>query len=200
VELNAEGYLNFLRLHLNVKDYEKSLVRNDEITLREKVFGRTGDKPKEYRVKLKVTGDVLVIKLDAKVRGKSPPLFHFLDDTGKPWSKRCDFVVFNARGDDLFVYCIEFKSESIPHDVQYQLKASADWIRSLHAIVRSYTTKTTVMRLTRFVLSNTANLQDHLDAEGKYLRRDHTIRHYRYADLSGAALADLENSNVEVIR
>lgn len=200
MELNAQGYLNFLRLHLNVKDYEKSLARNDEITLRERVFGRTGDKPKEYRVKLKVTGDVLVIKLDAKVRGKSPPLFHFLDDTGKPWSKRCDFVVFNARGDDLFVYCIEFKSESIPHDLQYQLKASADWIRSLHAIVRSYTTKTTVMRLTRFVLSNTANLQDHLDAEGKYLRRDHTIRHYRYVDLNGAALADLENSNVEVIR
>ena len=200
MELNAQGYLNFLRLHLNVKDYEKSLVRNDEIALREKVFGRTGDKPKEYRVKLKVTGDVLVIKLDAKVRGKSLPVFHFLDDTGKPWSKRCDFVVFNARGDDLFVYCIEFKSESIPHDVQYQLKASADWIRSLHAIVRSYTTKTTVMRLTRFVLSNTVNLQDHLDAEGKYLKRDHTIRHYRYADLNGAALADLENSNVEVIR
>lgn len=98
------------------------------------------------------------------------------------------------------MYCIEFKSESIPHDLQYQLKASADWIRSLHAIVRSYTTKTTLMRLTRFVLSNTANLQDHLDAEGKYLRRDHTIRHYRYADLNGAALADLENSNVEVIR
>jgi len=56
------------------------------------------------------------------------------------------------------------------------------------------------MRLTRFVLSNTVNLQDHLDAEGKYLKRDHTIRHYRYADLNGAALADLENSNVEVIR
>ena len=23
-----------------------------------------------------------------------PPLFHFLDDNAKPWSKRCDFVVF----------------------------------------------------------------------------------------------------------
>ncbi len=200
MELNAQGYLNFFWLHLNIKDYEKSPVKNGEIMLREKVFGKTGDKPKEYRVKLKVTGDVLVVKLDVKVRGKSLPLFHFLDDTGKPWSKRCDFVIFNARGDDLFVYCLEFKSESIPHDVQYQLKASADWIRSLHAIVRSYTTKTTVMRLTRYVVSNTVNLQGHLDAEEKYLQRDHTIRHYRYADLNGMALADLDNSNIETIR
>lgn len=200
MELNAQGYLNFLRLHLNIKDYEKSPVKSGEIALREKVFGKTGDKPKEYRVKLKVTGDVLVVKLDAKVRGKSLPLFHFLEDNGKPWSKRCDFVIFNAAGDDLFVYCLEFKSESIPHDVQYQLKASADWLRSLHAIVRSYTTKTTVMRLTKYVVSNTVNLQGLLDAQEKFLQRDHTIRHYRYADLNGMALADLDNSNIEVIR
>jgi hypothetical protein len=200
VELNAQGYLNFLRLHLNVKDYGKSPLKNGEITLREKIFGKTGDKPKEYRVKLKVDGDILVIKLDAKIRGKSLPLFHFLDDNGKPWSKRCDFVIFNARDDDLFVYCLEFKSESIPHDVQYQLKASSDWLRSLHAIVGSYTTKKTVMKLTRYVVSNTINLQGLLDAQEKYLQRDHTIRHYRYADLNGMALADLENSNIEVIR
>lgn len=200
MEMNAQGYLNFLRLHLNIKDYEKSPIKNGEITLREKIFGRIGDKPKEYRVKLKVVGDVLVVKLDTRVRGKSLPLFHFLDDNGKPWSKRCDFVIFNARGDDLYVYCLEFKSESIPHDVQYQLKASADWLRSLHAIVRSYTTKTTVMKLTRYVVSNTINLQSILDAQGKYLQRDHTIRHYSYADINGLALADLDNSNIEVIR
>lgn len=200
MELNAQGYLNFLRLHLNIKDYEKSPVKNGEITLRERIFGKTGDKPKEYRVKLKVTGDALVVKLDTKIRGKSLPLFHFLDDNGKPWSKRCDFVVFNARGDDLYVYFLEFKSESLPHDVQYQLKASADWLRSLHAIVRSYTTKTTVMKLTKYVVSNTVNLQSLLDAQGKYLQRDHTIRHYSYADINGLALADLDNSNIEVIR
>jgi hypothetical protein len=44
------------------------------------------------------------------------------------------------------------------------------------------------------------NLQGHLDAEEKYLQRDHTIRHYCYADLNGMALADLDNSNIEVIR
>lgn len=56
------------------------------------------------------------------------------------------------------------------------------------------------MRLSKYVLSNTVNLQTHLDAGGRYLQRDHTIRHYRYADLNGMALADLDNSNIEVIR
>ncbi len=198
--LNAQGYLNFLRLHLNIKDYAKSPVKNGEITLREKIFGKTGSKPKEYRVRLKVDGEILVIKLDARIRGKSLPLFHFLDDNGKPWSKRCDFVIFNARDDEFFVYCIEFKSESIPHDVQYQLKASSDWLKSLHAIVSTYTTKRTKIRLSKFVVSETVNLQGILDTQGKYLQRDHTIRHYRYADLNGMALADLENTNIEVIR
>lgn len=198
--LNAQGYLNFLRLHLNIKDYAKSPVKNGEITLREKIFGKTGSEPKEYKVRLKVDGEILVIKLDARIRGKSLPLFHFLDDNGQPWSKRCDFVIFNARDDKFFVYCIEFKSESIPHDVQYQLKASSDWLKSLHAIVRTYTTKRTEIRLSKFVVSETANLQGILDTQGKYLQRDHTIRHYRYADLNGMALADLENTNIEVIR
>jgi hypothetical protein len=49
-------------------------------------------------------------------------------------------------------------------------------------------------------VSNTVNVQGHLDAEEKYLQRDHTIRHYRYTDLNGIALADLDNSNIEVIR
>jgi hypothetical protein len=50
------------------------------------------------------------------------------------------------------------------------------------------------------VLSNHPDPTPYLDADGKYLQRDHTIRHYRYADLNGMALADLDNSNIEVIR
>jgi hypothetical protein len=112
MELNSQGYLNFLRLHLNIKDYEKSAVKNGQITLREKIFGKTGDLPKEYRVKLNADGDVLVINLDATVRGKSLPLFHFLESNGKPWSKRCDFVVFNARDDGLYVYCLSLNQKA----------------------------------------------------------------------------------------
>ena len=40
----------------------------------------------------------------------------------------------------------------------------------------------------------------YLDGDSKYLKRDHTIRHYHYAELSGMALANLDNSNIEVIR
>lgn len=40
----------------------------------------------------------------------------------------------------------------------------------------------------------------YLDGDEKYLKRDHTVRHYRYGDLNGMPLANLENSNVEVIR
>jgi hypothetical protein len=50
------------------------------------------------------------------------------------------------------------------------------------------------------VLSNHQNPTPYLDADGKYLQRDHTIRHYRYVELDGMALADLDNSNIEMIR
>lgn len=141
-----------------------------------------------------------MIKLDAKKNGSSLPLFHFLDDTAKPWSKRCDFVVFNLRKSKLHVYCLEFKSESIPHDVPDQLKSSVDWIKALHATINAYTTKRSTVHVTKYVLSNHPDPTPYLDVEGKYLQRDHTIRHYCYTDLNGMALADLENSNIEVIR
>lgn len=50
------------------------------------------------------------------------------------------------------------------------------------------------------MLSNYPDPTPYLDAEGKYLQRDHTIRHYRYSDLTGMALVDLENNNIEIIR
>jgi hypothetical protein len=50
------------------------------------------------------------------------------------------------------------------------------------------------------VVSNTLNVQGLLDAQEKYLQRDHTIRHYRYSELDGMALENLENSNIEMIR
>ncbi|KVC10945.1 hypothetical protein WI66_27500 [Burkholderia cepacia] len=164
------------------------------------MFGQSGNKPIEYNVTLRVTGETLVIKLDAKKNGSSLPLFHFLDDNAKPWSKRCDFVVFNLRKSKLYAYCLEFKSESIPHDVSEQLKSSVDWIKALHATINAYTTKRSVIQATKFVLSNHQDPTPYLDADGKYLLRDHTIRHYRYADVNGMALTDFENSNIEVIR
>jgi hypothetical protein len=125
--LDAQGYLNCLKSYLNTKYYAEPQASSNEVVLKEKVFGQSGSKPIEDKVRMQTTGETLVIKLDAKnKKGSKLPLFHFLDDTAKPWSKRCDFVVFNLRSSKLYVYCLEFKSESIPHDVSDQLKASVD--------------------------------------------------------------------------
>ena len=199
--LNAQGYFNCLKSYLNIKHYGEPQASGSEVILKEKVFGQSGSKPIEYKVSLLTTGETLVIKLDTKNnKGSTLPLFHFIDDNAKTWSKRCDFVVFNLRKSKLYVYCIEFKSESIPHDLPDQLKASVDWLKALHATIKAYTTKRSAINVTKYVLSNHPNPALYLDAEGKYLRRDHTIRHYRYTDVNSMALADLDNSNVEVIR
>lgn len=198
--LTAQGYFNCLKSYLNTLHYAAPQTKPDEIVLKEKVFVQSGTKPKEYKVTLKTTGEVLVIKLDTKKSGSTAPLFHFLDDNAKPWSKRCDFVVFNLRKRKLFVYCLEFKSESIPHDVKDQLKASVDWVKALHSTVNAYTANKFCLNATKFVLSDHPDPTPYLDADRKYLQRDHTVRHYRYADLNDMALADLENNNIEVIR
>ncbi|HHQ4926130.1 TPA: hypothetical protein ACSP33_003821, partial [Aeromonas veronii] len=70
----------------------------------------------------------------------------------------------------------------------------------LHATINAYTTKRSTIKATKYVLSNHPEPTPYLDADGKYLQRDHTIRHYRYADLNGMALADLDNNNIEIIR
>ena len=198
--LNAQGYFNCLKSYLNTNHYGEPQPKADEILLKEKVFGQSGSKPIEYKVNLKATGEVLVIKLDTKKNGSSLPLFHFLDDNAKPWSKRCDFVVFNLRKNKLYVYCLEFKSETIPHDVPEQLGASVAWCKALQATVSAYTTKRNTLHVSKYVVSNHPDPSPYLDVDGKYLQRDHTIRHYRYADLNGLALTDLENSNIELIR
>ena len=55
------------------------------------------------------------------------------------------------------------------------------------------------LHLTKFVLSCHPNPAAYLDREGKYLQRDHSIRHYLYPDIDGLSLDDLENTNVETI-
>lgn len=195
--LNAQGYFNCLKAYLNTKDYGVHQPTAGEVVLKEKIYQAQGDKPKEFKLSLKSEGEILVVKLD----GKKERLFHFLDDNAKPWSKRCDFVIFNLRKSKLFAYCIEFKSATIPPDVPDQLSASVSWCKSLHATICAYTGNKFHLNTTKFVFSshNTLN-SPYLDAEGKFLQRDHTIRHYRYADLNGMALANLENTNIEVIR
>lgn len=194
--LNPNGYFNALRSYLNQKDYGVHQATQDEVVLEEKIHQAQGAKPKKYKLSLKVSGETLVIKLDAK----KDRLFHFLDDNAKPWSKRCDFVIFNLRKTQLFAYCLEFKSSTIPPDVPAQLEASVSWCQSLHSIINAYTGKKMRMKVMKFVVSEHDTTDSpYLDQDG-YLQRDHTIRHYSYNDLDGVNLADLENSNVEMIR
>ncbi|MCA0974752.1 hypothetical protein LCL99_09730 [Halomonas denitrificans] len=198
--LNAQGYFNCLKSYLNTDHYGQVVTESDGFSLKEKVFGKSGPRPKEYKVRFRFQGEVIILKLDTKKNGSTPPLFHFLDDNAKPWSKRCDFVVFNLRRNRIFVYCFEFKSESIPHDVPDQLKASVDWIKSLHSTIKAYTNNKSKMNVMKFVLSEHPDPSVYLDADDKYLQRDHTIRHYHYQDLTDMSLADLENTNIEEVR
>ena len=85
--LNAQGYFNCLNSYLNAKDYVVSQPDAGSVVLKEKIHQQQGLKPKEFKVTLKSEGEILVVHLD----GKPDRLFHFLDDTAKPWSKRCDF-------------------------------------------------------------------------------------------------------------
>ena len=198
--LNAQGYFNALRSYLNTAHYEVTETDGGRIVLKEKVFVAGSPKPVEYRVRLAVTGEALVINLDRKNRsGNSDPLFHFLNNNAKPWSKRCDFVVFHRVRERINVYCIEFKSGSLPDSLVDQLEASESWCRALHSTIKHYTGDAKRLHLTKFVLSCHANPAAYLDAAGKYLQRDHSIRHYLYPDIDGLALDALENTNVQAI-
>lgn len=200
MSLNAQGYFNALRSYLNTSHYEITETDGGRIVLKEKVFVAGSSKPIEYRVRLRITGEALVINLDRKnSTGSSDPLFHFLDDTAKPWSKRCDFVVFHRVRERITVQCIEFKSSTFPDALVAQLEASEAWCRALHSTIKHYTGDAKRLHLTKFVLSCHPDPAPYLDAAGKYLQRDHSIRHYLYQDIDGLALDALDNTNVESI-
>jgi hypothetical protein len=198
--LNAQGYFNALRSYLNTAEYEVTATEGGRVVLKEKVFVAGSPKPVEYRVRLAVTGEALVINLDRKNRnGNSDPLFHFLNDNAKPWSKRCDFVVFHRVKERINVHCIEFKSGSFPEGLVDQLEASESWCRALHSTIKHYTGEAKRLHLTKFVLSCHPNPAAYLDPAGRYLQRDHSIRHYLYMDIDGLSLDALDNTNVESI-
>jgi len=200
MSLDAKGYFNALRASLNTSFYEINPISEGVLQLKEKVFtAGSGSQKKEYKVSLNYTGEVIAIKLDKVMNGSMSPLFHFLNDSAKPWSKRCDFVIFNLVRNQIKVYCIEFKSGSIPIDTHDQLKASLGWCKALHATIKSYTGESRKLNLTKFVFSETVNIAAFTDANG-YLNRDHTVRHYLYTDVIGFSLSDLINTNVEEIK
>ena len=199
--INAQGYFNALRSYLNTGHYEVTETDGGRIVLKEKVYPPDSLSPVTQKVRLIVPGEAIVIKLDKKnSRGSSDPLFHFLDDNAKPWSKRCDFIVFHLHNRRIGIFCIEFKSATLPDDrLVSQLRASASWCRALHSIIRHYTGEAKRLHLTKYVLSCHPDPASYLDQNRKYLQRDHSIRHYLYDEIDGLSLVALDNTNVEII-
>ena len=98
---------------------------------------------------------------------KLEPLFHFLNDNAKPWSKRCDFVVFHRVKERINVHCFEFKSATFPDALVDQLEASEAWCRALHSTIKHYTGDGKRLYLTKFVLSAIPNPAPYLDAASR---------------------------------
>jgi len=191
--VDANKYFRGLRSYLNTNEYEITKRDNDRIVLEEKIFLKGGAERKQ-KVRLGYSGDVIAIQLDKKNRrGNSDPLFHFFDDNAKPWSKRCDFVIFQLLNNRIGIYCIEFKSSTLPDGLVDQLKASEAWCKAVHSVINLYTGEKKQLRLKKFVFSCMDDPSRFVDDEG-YIMRDHSIRHYQYDDLSSIKLEELENA------
>src|SRR5271170_206865 len=104
--------------------------------LREKIYKGGAAKPSFRTVEFPFHGKAFAIKLD----GRSERLFHFLDDNGKQWPRRCDFVVFQCRRTSINAYLIEFKTKSVdPTSIIEQLKAGLHWCACVRKVIRQYT-------------------------------------------------------------
>ncbi len=202
--ITPQSYFSALRDFLNTRKYLVREVESGTIELKDKFQLAGQRKPMEHKIKLKIPGEALVINLDLKKKygGQSEPLFHFLDDESKPWAKRCDFVIFHLYRNRIEAYCIEFKSSSFPITLASQLDAGVAWCKSLYSVIKHYSGKAKRLRIMKFVFSSfddDARRLPFMDEQDEYLKRDHSIRHYLYAEVNGKSLDELENEHVETI-
>lgn len=207
--ITFQSYFAALRDYLNTDGYEVTEVEDEKVVIKDDVYWPGSQNPKEQKVRLIVPGEAIVINLDSKFtkegkrskkgKGASLPFFHFLEDESKPWAKRCDYVILHLHRNQIAAICIEFKSGSFPESLPDQMNAGAAWCRSLHSVIKHYTGKAKRMRITKYVLSCHQTPERFLNDDGKYLKKDHTIRHYHYNDIDGLSLDDLENTHVETI-
>jgi hypothetical protein len=123
-------------------------------------------------------------------RKSKPALFHFLDNTAKPWSKRCDFVIFYVRGQRFCTDCIEFKSKSLTAEkIVPQLKAGACWVHSLKRTIERYTGDKRKIHLRKFVFAGNDNPDACLEPN-RQLPADPSVRYYHFAEVNGQALGE----------
>ncbi|WP_323810405.1 hypothetical protein [Sphingobium baderi] len=183
--------------YLRVNDRSTSRER---VNLRERVRLEDG-KRKEYTVRMPFEGDAFTVKLDIN-GGSNPPLYHFLmENDGRPWAKRCDFVVFHRLPSAIYCYLFEFKSNYINAvDIAAQLDSGVGWLNSFHRILHNYTSETFPLAVQKFALTANRDLGPFVDETGKYLKHDPTVRLYHYQELTDLNLADLENRHVMEFR
>lgn len=195
MSLDASSYFDHLRAYLS-DDYIIDSGTSDTITLTEKYFREGETKKSTRKVTLPFKGKALAIKLD----GRKDALFHFLDDNGKQWSKRCDFVIFQCFNRSINAYLVEFKTKSLDAgSIIDQLKSGTHWCASLRKIINLYTGDDRSIRIRKFVFTENDNPAPYLDAAGEYLARDPSIRHYHYDQLAGLTLDTLENTSVKKV-
>lgn len=203
MSLAATTYLDHLRAYLK-NDYVMHDGTGGKVILTELYFQPDDIKPRERKVELILPGTGLAFKLDydefdLKKKKSKPALFHFLDDNAKPWSKRCDFVIFYVNKKSLFADCIEFKSGNIAGAaVREQLRAGVCWIKSLKRIIEHYTSDTKKIYVRKFLFGDKTDADAYLD-ENRQLNADPSIRYCHFDEVRGQALAELPNRSVQEI-
>ena len=199
--LDASTYFGHLRAYVN-DSYVVHHGKDSKVVLKEKYFRLEDAKPQTREIELLLPGVGMAFKLDhdgfETARRKSKPaLFHFLDDTAKSWSKRCDFVVFYVKRRALHADCIEFKSKSLTAEkVVPQLRAGMCWVKSLKRTIENYTGETRRIRLRKFVFAENENPDPYIDAN-RQLNADPSVRYYHFDEVNGQLLADLQNTSVQ---
>lgn len=201
--LAAGTYFEHLKAYVNSK-YILHDGTGGKVVLTEKFFRPEDVKPQERKIELLLPGAGMAFKLDhddfeTSKKKVKPPLFHFLDDTAKPWSKRCDFVIFYVNGRAFHADCIEFKSKSLAAEkIVPQLKAGACWVHSLKRTIEHYTGDKRRVRLRKFVFAENENPSPYIDGN-RQLTADPSIRYYHFDEVNGQSLIDLANTSVQEI-
>lgn len=203
MSLVAVTYFEHLKAYVN-SDYVTDDGASGKVVLAEKFFRPDDVRPQLRKIELVLPSAGIAFKLDnddidtGNRKGK-PPLFHFLDDTAKPWSKRCDFVIFYVNRRAFHADCIEFKSKSLAADkIVPQLKAGECWVHSLKRTIEHYTGDKRRIRLRKFVFADNENPDPYIDVN-RQLNADPSIRYYHFDEVQGQSLADLENTSVQEI-
>jgi hypothetical protein len=195
MSLAAASYFDHLRAYI-AQTYIVDDGSSGAVALKEKYFPDGSSKKTTRTVILPFKGKAFAIKLD----GRKEALFHFLDDNGKQWSKRCDFIVFQCRSNNVNAFLFEFKSKSLEaQSIIDQLKAGVSWCASLRRVIHQYTGDDRSIRIRKFVFTENDNPGPYLDPSAKYLARDPSIRHYHYDHLKTLTLDTLENCSVRTV-